>query len=337
MAIDAALGRLGNKSGVCTSSTRPTNPYSGQLIYETDTNRTLVYDNAAWLVVADNQVLSIDSTNSRVGIGTTTPAVELNVVTNGNTVGYDEVARFDITNNADGSDYSRLTVGQVTENKMFVEAADETNTKGDLLIQPYGGNVGIGDTTPSYKLDVTGDINATGDVRVAGNPVGMVLIDRFSGTSVTSASFDNVFSSDFDNYKVILNTRYLTNVLYFRFRAGGTDNSDASYAWNTRGKSAINNSLDWYLDSDTAAGLLYNNYPTSTARAQATFDVLYPHASEYSVILGSSSGYSTGGNIYHNTLGITHYSPSSFDGFTIFTNSASYVVNYTVSVYGYVI
>lgn len=79
MAIDAALGRLGNKSGVCTSSTRPTNPFEGQLIYETDTNRTLVYDNAAWLVVADNQVLSIDTTNGRVGVGTTLPDRTLHV------------------------------------------------------------------------------------------------------------------------------------------------------------------------------------------------------------------------------------------------------------------
>ena len=53
MAIDSALGRLGIKQGVCTSSTRPTNPFEGQVIYESDTNLTLVYDNAAWVVIAN--------------------------------------------------------------------------------------------------------------------------------------------------------------------------------------------------------------------------------------------------------------------------------------------
>ena len=43
----------GLRSGVCTSSTRPTAPYEGQMIYETDTNRVLVWDNAAWVMIAD--------------------------------------------------------------------------------------------------------------------------------------------------------------------------------------------------------------------------------------------------------------------------------------------
>ena len=43
----------GLKPGVCTSTTRPTAPYEGMMIYETDTNRVLVWDNAAWVMIAD--------------------------------------------------------------------------------------------------------------------------------------------------------------------------------------------------------------------------------------------------------------------------------------------
>jgi len=48
MALDAALGRLGIRPGVCTSSTRPANPYSGQVIYETDTNNIRFWSGSAW-------------------------------------------------------------------------------------------------------------------------------------------------------------------------------------------------------------------------------------------------------------------------------------------------
>lgn len=39
--------------GVCTSTTRPASPFEGQVIYETDTNRVLVYDASAWVMIAD--------------------------------------------------------------------------------------------------------------------------------------------------------------------------------------------------------------------------------------------------------------------------------------------
>ena len=37
------------KPGVCTSTTRPTVPYEGQLIYETDTDRVAAYNGSAWV------------------------------------------------------------------------------------------------------------------------------------------------------------------------------------------------------------------------------------------------------------------------------------------------
>lgn len=43
----------GLRPGVCTSTTRPSTPFEGQMIYETDTNRVLVYEGAAWVAIAD--------------------------------------------------------------------------------------------------------------------------------------------------------------------------------------------------------------------------------------------------------------------------------------------
>ena len=40
----------GLRTGVCTSSSRPTTPYNGQTIYETDTNRTLAWNGSAWII-----------------------------------------------------------------------------------------------------------------------------------------------------------------------------------------------------------------------------------------------------------------------------------------------
>jgi hypothetical protein len=39
-----------SQSGVCTSSTRPASPYEGQVIYETDTDRVLVWNASAWVM-----------------------------------------------------------------------------------------------------------------------------------------------------------------------------------------------------------------------------------------------------------------------------------------------
>jgi hypothetical protein len=37
------------KTGVCTSTTRPASPFEGQMIYETDTDKTFVYNGSTWI------------------------------------------------------------------------------------------------------------------------------------------------------------------------------------------------------------------------------------------------------------------------------------------------
>lgn len=47
------------KPGVCTSSTRPASPYEGQVIYETDTDKTLVWNGTAWVFLSTSTANSV--------------------------------------------------------------------------------------------------------------------------------------------------------------------------------------------------------------------------------------------------------------------------------------
>lgn len=48
MGISAGLNLGGTRPGVCTSTTRPSAPYEGMMIYETDTDKVLVWNGSAW-------------------------------------------------------------------------------------------------------------------------------------------------------------------------------------------------------------------------------------------------------------------------------------------------
>ena len=51
MPITSQIGSSSlSKPGVCTSSTRPATPYEGQMIYETDTDKVLIYNGSAWVM-----------------------------------------------------------------------------------------------------------------------------------------------------------------------------------------------------------------------------------------------------------------------------------------------
>lgn len=59
-----------SQAGVCTSTTRPAGPYEGQIIYETDTDRTLVWNGSSWRFLGRPAVES----RFAIGVGYTTVA-----------------------------------------------------------------------------------------------------------------------------------------------------------------------------------------------------------------------------------------------------------------------
>lgn len=97
----------------------------------------------------------------------------------------------------------------------------DTNT---LHVDPTNNRVGISDTTPSYTLDVNGDINTTGALRTDGKKTGMVLLTSGDVSNGGPITFTGLFSSEFDNYIVYISDLTCTgqNAIYYRMAQNGS-------------------------------------------------------------------------------------------------------------------
>jgi len=370
-----------------------------------------VYDNAAWLVVADNQVLSIDSANGRVGVGTSSPSKKLHVkgdnegirIEDGGAADHYDIYRNDTTgfleftgsqtsfsgydfevNN--GSNVMRITnsgnvgIGDTTPSYKLdvngqakVGAGDsitpDASGNGHLMVAGAGysgfvsldntamwvgqnsgsrklylatdetarvtvdgaGNVGINDTTPSYKLDVNGDINATGDVRVAGNPVGLVLVkSQDIGSAVSSVTVTGAFSSSYDNYRVVLVLQDSSNNTAVNWTSPQETGSEYNYA-------------GYYLNLYTpptgasylgAAGTTFIQMGFTTANSTGdggamTMDIFGPHRSDQQTkCMSTSTTY-----LVHNIWGRI-YTYTSLSDIT-FSPSAGNFNGGKILIYGY--
>lgn len=96
-------------------------------------------------------------TATGLGIGTTTPLAKLNI--NKDFDGTGNYNSGHLTLAGSTNPQRRLNLGyDTTDNFAFIEAVEVGSASRSLSLNPGGGSVGIGTTTPADKLDVYGDI-----------------------------------------------------------------------------------------------------------------------------------------------------------------------------------
>jgi len=194
----------------------------------------------------DGAPLHIDDANERVGIGTTTPNHSLSFGSPAD--GTRSLALWE-----NGTAFYGL--GNDT-NRLAFYASNASGTAERMVIDSSG-NVGINDTTPSYTLDVNGDINATGDIRVGGVAVNGNLITGSTYYFTDNSQYAPEYGSNY--YRTSLYTisapsgKSISSVqLTVRSSAPAwvtiTAQSGSSYSYYVWSKGASTGYVNYFLD-----------------------------------------------------------------------------------------
>jgi len=180
----------GIQAGVCTSTTRPQAPYEGQVIYETDTNRVLVWDASAWVApnstTANPTGLELVTSCTATFTGGTAGSVSDGVVTIGSA---NTAVTVSNAFSAEYNNYKIILSGGLGSQNLSLNF-QLRNSSGTSVTGYYAGRVRV--NLVDNTVTGTCDINATlwTDVGRAGSAAGGQLLttDLFSPFLATQTS-----------------------------------------------------------------------------------------------------------------------------------------------------
>jgi hypothetical protein len=161
---------------------------------------------------------------------------------------------------------------------------------------------------------------------------GLVLLNTTSFSGVSSQSINDVFSTTYDNYRIILRTDSTpsTSTIRLRLRVSGADNTTSNYGsvnflvnnGTTRTQESLATSLKILESTDTGNDKSF------------CIDILQPFAAIRTQYQGTFAG--IGGDVTGDQVGLTGGGfdvTTSFTGFTVFPNAG--VFSGALSVFGY--
>lgn len=222
-----------------------------------------------------------------------------------------------------------------------------TDFRSVIAAQP-GGNVGIGQGSPSYKLDVSGDVNTTGVYRVNGTPVAtgggsVVLLARLTANNTSGIlAFPSIFAAGYDTFFFVVEglvpaTNGITVWVRVTADNGSTyDTTSGHYLWgrnwvclsvsdSNSGQTGDSGMQLWNADLNNSAafgGLCGQGY-FHNAR----------NANSITTMIADVMGENTANHLYVIHWGGTHAIVTALTGFRLETSAGNFVSG-SVAVYG---
>lgn len=158
-------------------------------------------------------------------------------------------------------------------------------------------------------------------------------LGTISFSTSTSISLNNVFTSAYAGYKILLNipSSSATNLVYLRFRTSGTDQTTALYF--TTATKASNGSISFFGSNYNSYSIV-NSMSTNFANSGFTELTVYGPASSSLKTHGVIGAQTNDGTIYSGISGTISYDASTaFDGFTIYPSTGN--ITGTLQVFGF--
>ena len=184
------------RPGVCLSTNRPVSPYEGQVIYESDTDRTLVWNGSSWIYLAT-------SSQYKVGVELVSSAEFTNVP-------YTEVTGFSSAFQWYDLYFSGVNVSSPAASTVLCVLYDGATARNS---QYYGGN---------HYMGYDGTAGAQYNQNNAGDFYGTTLETRYRGNFTM-----RIFRASGQNFSY--NTNGFDSMNFRSFHGGGFRNGTESW------------------------------------------------------------------------------------------------------------